>query len=484
MDVTAFAKYKHSQLRDRLLHSLLNGKCCALLGFPGSGKTVMTADIVRTLIEKHGKRVAITGSTGMAAQQLKTLLADIDAVKAQTIHSFLGYRSHELDTIEKGDLALLEKMTKSSRRQGRFEGGLIRFCDVLIVEEVSLLTPEFIEAMDMTLKIARERRKRFGDVTVLFVGDFRQLPPVSRSAYGYCFKHPSWHGRVWVDKVYALQFILRQSGDMLFTDIILRLSHNAMSDKDERLLAKRVVPNGRRDIMDVDFLPQAVRVFHTNREVNCFNKNITERAIECGKEKMSIDVKWEVPKGGGDWDGVMKRLRKDMVFSADIFVGAQVIITANMSVECGIVNGTMAEVVSFHSVSVDDQCDFGSAKMKMAVCLKLDGSEKKVLLGCNTLYHSTSKYEKICGHYMPLLLCHALTVHRLQGSTIRKPLFFAPRKTGSFFQEFYVIATRLTSLDLLYLTHLPSNMQCIVDPQVLDFYEDLIKKEVMDTDTS
>lgn len=229
--------------------------------------------------------------------------------------------------------------------------------------------------------------------------------------------------------------------------------------------------------MDVDFLPQAVRVFHFNREVNCFNKNITERAMQSGKETMSLEVKWELPPGGGSWDGVLKKMRADMVFSEHIFVGAQIIVTANLNVECGIVNRTIAEVVSFHKFTSDDQCDFGCSQMKMGVGLKLDGSEKIIILGCHTVFHSVDRNRRISGHFFPLLLCHALTVHRLQGSTIRKPLFFAPRRTGSFFQEFYVIASRLTSLDLLNLTHLPSDMQCIVDPQVLDFYEKLRRDE-------
>ena len=61
MDIQSFAQYQHGKIRNEILQCLCNGRCCVLLGFPGSGKTVMTADLI------NNKKVAVTGSTGSAA---------------------------------------------------------------------------------------------------------------------------------------------------------------------------------------------------------------------------------------------------------------------------------------------------------------------------------------------------------------------------------------------------------------------------------
>ena len=103
MDIQSFAKFQHGKIRNEILQCLCNGRCCVLIGFPGSGKTVMTADLIKTLICDHNKKVAVTGSTGSAAQQIRTLLPEMD-IAVRTVHSFMGFRQKELFMIEKGDL--------------------------------------------------------------------------------------------------------------------------------------------------------------------------------------------------------------------------------------------------------------------------------------------------------------------------------------------------------------------------------------------
>ena len=119
----------------------------------------------------------------------------------------------------------------------------------------------------------------------------------------------------------------------------------------------------------------------------------------------------------------------------------------------------------------------------MVITLQLD-DQRIVTIGCHCISIS-KEIEKQRSHfqsndvvkayYVPLLLSHAITVHRLQGSTIRRQLFYMPRSFGYYCREFYVIATRVTSLDYLYLINLPQNLRGVVDPVEIEMYHKLFQ---------
>ena len=174
MDIHTYAKHRHDVTRNSTLQSLLQRKNTLLLGFPGSGKTVLTADLIKTLTLDHNKNIAITGTTGSAAQQVKFLLPEMD-VTVQTLHSFLDFRNVEQYF---SDWSSFEKHMIQQYKMPWASGKLdnIKKCDILIVDEVSLLTAEFIKGMDIALRVARKcPHKVYGNVVVFMVGDFRQI---------------------------------------------------------------------------------------------------------------------------------------------------------------------------------------------------------------------------------------------------------------------------------------------------------------------
>ena len=393
--------------------------------------------------------------------------------------------------IDKGELEQLEKHTTQKFRQHWMQEvrETIRQCDILVVDEMSMLTGEFIEAMDTTLRVARRSpSKMFGGLTLFLVGDYRQLPPVSKSRYGYSFQHPNWQNKTWFKNVFTLNFILRQSGDVAYSEIILSLSHNSLTQNNIDTLLERVVPDGKEKIMDVSFLPNALRVFHTNREVNMYNEAFTMRAISEGRDHARLGYKLEIPSSSKqDFSREVKQMCDDMVYSKEIFVGSQVIITANMNVASGIVNGTAGKVMHIDRDVSGITDMYGGKELSLVVTLKLD-DQRIVKIGCHcisktkergyTFTHSQIREEVVKGYCIPLLLSHAITVYRLQGSTVRRPLFYMPRSLGQYSREFYVISTRVTSIDYLYLTHLPHSLTRVVDPQVIDLYQSLFNKVI------
>jgi ATP-dependent DNA helicase PIF1 len=171
----AFPSILHTlvpMLQDEVFDILTMGYNTFLTGAAGSGKTFLVNRFIRHCHE-HGIGVAVTASTGIAATH----------IGGMTIHSWSGMGIR--DTLTQEDLEyilareyLIKRFAKTS---------------VLIIDEISMLGGNFLESLDILLQRARVSPEPFGGIQILLVGDFFQLPPVSRDAYvEYAFEHPSW----------------------------------------------------------------------------------------------------------------------------------------------------------------------------------------------------------------------------------------------------------------------------------------------------
>jgi ATP-dependent DNA helicase PIF1 len=128
-----------------------------VIGRAGTGKS----HFIRTLVEENpGYPQALLAPTGLAAMN----------IGGQTVHSFFGFPPRPL-------IGATEKpnwfFTRTARAMSR-----------IIVDEVSMLRADVLDAMDQHLKVARKSSRPFGGVQMLLVGDFYQLPPVVRGEEG------------------------------------------------------------------------------------------------------------------------------------------------------------------------------------------------------------------------------------------------------------------------------------------------------------
>jgi ATP-dependent DNA helicase PIF1 len=120
------------------------------LGGAGTGKTTFLHELRR----RRERRQVFLAPTGVAALQLG----------GQTIHSFFGVPPRILNPDE----------VRPHRRTRKLIGKLER----LVIDEVSMLRCDLLDAIDRCLRLARGRPDPFGGVQVVLVGDFLQLPPV------------------------------------------------------------------------------------------------------------------------------------------------------------------------------------------------------------------------------------------------------------------------------------------------------------------
>src|SRR5262249_9085252 len=122
-----------------------------ITGRAGTGKTQLVQYIKR---RPGGELQATVAPTGIAALN----------ARAQTIHSFFHLEHAVLDA-------------RNLARGGRF-GPLYRRMKRLVIDEISMVRADIIDAVDARLRQARGDQRPFGGVQIVMVGDFLQLPPV------------------------------------------------------------------------------------------------------------------------------------------------------------------------------------------------------------------------------------------------------------------------------------------------------------------
>ncbi|HEV7121627.1 MAG TPA: AAA family ATPase, partial [Candidatus Paceibacterota bacterium] len=155
------------------LRILATGANVFLTGEPGSGKTHTVNAYVQWL-RARGIEPAVTASTGIAATH----------IQGMTIHSWSGIGVKE--SLSEADIDAIASKEHVARR--------IQRTTVLIIDEVSMLSGSVLTMVDQVCReVKRQPDLAFGGMQVVLVGDFFQLPPISRTnSAQFAFESPSW----------------------------------------------------------------------------------------------------------------------------------------------------------------------------------------------------------------------------------------------------------------------------------------------------
>ncbi|XP_033729325.1 ATP-dependent DNA helicase pif1-like [Pecten maximus] len=146
-----------------------NGHNVIITGQAGSGKTYLVKHIVKYSRKCH-KNVSIVCSTGIAA----THYGDLGA---QTVHKWSGiedgrHLNEEIAHLVKTD----ERFMKAKQN--------IETVDVLIIDEVSMVSAKVLNQVQFLCEYVRNSKEVIGQIQVVLVGDFYQLPPVANQLHG------------------------------------------------------------------------------------------------------------------------------------------------------------------------------------------------------------------------------------------------------------------------------------------------------------
>lgn len=208
-----------------------------LTGKAGTGKTTF----LKHIVENTTKRAVVLAPTGVAAVN----------AQGSTIHSFfsLPLCPYLPDVPE---LKTEYQMPEQYRRLKKEKVQIIKTLDLLIIDEISMVRADLLDAVDMTLRRVRHREQPFGGVQLLMIGDAQQLSPVVTEAERpyiqkvypspYFFHAKSLQGLRYV--TIELQEIYRQE-DAEFIDLLNAVRDQHLTSAQLRRLNSRVgIPCG------------------------------------------------------------------------------------------------------------------------------------------------------------------------------------------------------------------------------------------------
>ena len=416
-----------------------------LTGKAGTGKTTLLREIIQTT---H-KNTVVVAPTGIAALNAGGV----------TIHSMfqLPFGGFIPDNSSPQFSENTKFETKATlRRHFKMSGlkkSVIRNMELLIIDEVSMLRADLLDAMDYMMQTIRKKNISFGGVQVLYIGDLLQLPPVIRDEEwrtlktyykGKFFFHShvvQQHPPLYIE----LSKIFRQTDDT-FISVLNNLRNNQISQEDIQILNQYVKP---------DFDLKANKGYITLTTHNNKADTMNAQALEDLEGKLVIYK----PEITGDFPDKIFPVEQQL----QLKVGAQIMFVKNdLSFDKHYFNGKMGVIKSLSSQEIlvhfpEENKTIEVEKYEWQnIRYKVDEITKEI-------------EEEVLGtfvHY-PIKLAWAITVHKSQGLTFDKAALdvsqvFLPGQA-------YVALSRLRSLEGLILLS-PLRMNGISNDQdVMDY---------------
>ncbi|MFV8368779.1 helix-turn-helix domain-containing protein [Flavobacterium sp. LB2R40] len=416
-----------------------------LTGKAGTGKTTL----LREIIETTHKNTVVVAPTGIAALNAGGV----------TIHSMfqLPFGGFIPDNSSPQFSESTKFETKATlRRHFKMSGlkkSVIRNMELLIIDEVSMLRADLLDAMDYMMQTVRKKSTPFGGVQVLYIGDLLQLPPVIRDEEWRTLK-TYYKGKFFFHShvvqqnpplYIELSKIFRQTDDT-FISVLNNLRNNEISQQDIQTLNQYVKP---------DFDLKANKGYITLTTHNNKADSMNAQALE-DLEGKSVVYKPEIT---GDFPEKIFPVEQQL----QLKVGAQIMFVKNdLSFDKNYFNGKMGVIKSLSSQEIlvhfpEENKTIEVEKYEWQnIRYKVDETTKEI-------------EEEVLGtfvHY-PIKLAWAITVHKSQGLTFDKAALdvsqvFLPGQA-------YVALSRLRSLEGLILLS-PLRMNGISNDQdVMDY---------------
>ena len=396
-----------------------------LTGKAGTGKTTFLKQVQKEV----SKNFLLLAPTGLAAINLG----------GQTIHSFFGFKFGVLGPGETGQL--------NPKKQR-----LIREIDTIIIDEVSMVRCDLIDAMDRTLRLYRKNSAPFGGVQMVFVGDMFQLEPVAQQSdreilkeiYGTdrCYFYKSFVIRRYdLPKIEFLK-IYRQS-DPIFIEILDHFRTGNVTMRDVmRLNSRYVIPGMESDKLKITLA--------TNNRIA---KNINDARMSALEGEEFVYT--------AESEGDIRNLKDSVENELLLKEGAQVMFTRNDPFGRW-VNGTLGTVskLTDEGIVVDIEGQ-GSVDVEKVTWEVVEQEYDKETKSC--VRNVVGKMQQY-----PLRLAWAITIHKSQGLTFDRVAI--DLGSGSFAcGQTYVALSRARSLEGLELISRISQGSALVSNDVIEF---------------
>ncbi len=418
--------------QQRAFAAIQEGRNIFLTGPAGTGKSYLLQHILENL---KGKRIALTAMTGCAA-----LLISTPTHKAKTLHSWAGIGLGKESSIE-----LCKKIRATYPVMKKW------LCtDLLVIDEISMMTPDLLEKLNQIAKTLRKSEKPFGGIQVLFVGDFFQLPPISREGdTKFAFESPQWSEII--QSTIELSVINRQK-DPQFQALLQEARKGKLSAPSVSLLKSRIIEWESEEI-------KPTMLYSRRADVDRINfQHLKELKGERHTYEAKFVIASKAPAGTtppSPDNPVVKKMDTDAsyVVELELAVGAQVMLIVNLDIDEGLANGSRGIVTGFSETNLP------IVKFKNGRHITID-------------YHCwpLGDDEYVYRSQIPLQLAYAITNHKVQGATLDCALIDIGSTVFEYGQA-YVALSRVKSIDSLYVKSLDQRV-IKAHPKVVKFYSE------------
>jgi hypothetical protein len=341
---------------------------------------------------------------------------------------------------------------------------------VLFIDEISMVKPDLLYQLHLRLKEVKNVDKPFGNVCIIILGDLMQLKPVQGN-YVFdlpkCIDFKSYHTQWPLFEQFTIVELTtnhRQGSDKKYADLLERVRFGNQTDADIELLQSRIITE------DDPICKNALMIYGTNAAVNRFNEKML--ASLPGQNEKIAAIK--IPPRSNKY--YRFPVNKDGLIGETTFYNvlnlknnSSVMLTYNVNTGDKLTNGQLGKITQI----------IKSSTTKEVICVIIEFKDKTVGQKQKEKY---KKYSEFIGvpifriNYsfsigkstkdhiasaqiiqFPLKLAWALTCHKVQGQTIKKPNKMVS-DLATIFQanQAYVVLSRVQCIEQIYFTRCPS----------------------------
>jgi ATP-dependent DNA helicase PIF1 len=352
------AEVNMNELQRKVVDLAKKNKNIFITGSAGTGKSYVVK-----YLHKYFEDSALCSTTGIGAT----------IIGGQTLHSLLYLG--------------LGTSTKMWYMSNSMTMNALRKLEIIILDEVSMLSDSLFKTLNELAKVAKKNDKPFGGIQLIFSGDFLQLPPVQA---GFIFKTATWKECDF--EVVELREIIRQS-DVVFASHLQKIRIGVVTEEAKLFFdARKIDDDTNTEAKNSPFKP-TILLSHV-RSVDKYNDMMLQQL----KHKKKYEFVRTVKKTDNTVTVPIHVPEK-----ISLMQDAQVILTANLDIAGGLVNGSRGFITGFTSEG-------------LPIVNFVNGVTQ-------VIDRHTWKYKKnnrvICSYtQIPLLFGWAITIHKSQGMSL------------------------------------------------------------------
>lgn len=440
----------------RVMELLSQKRNIFITGGAGTGKSYM----LQQLKEHYGYKLHLTSTTGISAIN----------INGQTIHAWSGIG------IEKDPKAIWKVLNRIITNP--ILKKQILNCQMLAIDEISMLHRETLEFLDMVLQKIRRNSEPMGGIQIIFIGDFFQLPPVVKNknldTNDFCFSSSTWKKLNFATVL--LKDVKRQS-EIKYINVLNHIREGVVNDGDWDIILDRY----NNMPIDISNDKTKLHLYATNKEADGFNEMCFElinspATIYKSEDKIDFydaDNKLiYTEKNKEKFDTFEKVFEDDFRVLQDLKLkkGCRVMLLKNLDIKSGLANGSCGTVTEIGENVVVVKFDNG--RQSPIPRMEFETFRFKNISVGNPKEESYK--QRVVRKQIPLRLAYGITIHKSQGMTFDELVVHLNKIFAE--GQCYVALSRTTSLAGLNPVGFdPSKIA--VNQDVINFYRRLSGKE-------